>query len=175
MAVYRDEVAVIKSRDLGESDKLVTLFGRKRGRFTVVAKGIRLAKSRKRGHLETFNLCRVSCAEGKNIDILVEAEEFFSLDSDQMSTEEFERVGLAGMVVDRFLAEGISYRRIFDLWKAYIQSEHSAETTGCFVVDVIYDLGFISPQKKSDIETMLEKGSDLSRLRKYVEKILNNI
>lgn len=106
MAIYRDEVAVLKSRELGDFDKILVMFGKRRGKFSAVAKGIRRLTSRKRGHLETFNLCKVSCAEGKNLDVITEAEAYVIVDPDNLDSAEYDALGFAGLVLDTFFAGG---------------------------------------------------------------------
>ncbi|MDP5128260.1 MAG: recombination protein O N-terminal domain-containing protein, partial [Pontimonas sp.] len=46
MPTYRDDAIVLRTHLLGESDKIVTLLGRSRGKIRAVAKGIRKTTSR---------------------------------------------------------------------------------------------------------------------------------
>lgn len=46
---------VVKRRDLGEADRILTLFTREQGLLRVVAKGVRRIPSRRGGHLEPFS------------------------------------------------------------------------------------------------------------------------
>ncbi len=78
MPTYRDDAIVLRTHLLGESDKIVTLLGRSRGKIRAVAKGIRKTTSRFGARLELFNQVDVMLYEGKSLDIIQQAE---SLDS----------------------------------------------------------------------------------------------
>lgn len=175
MAVFRDEVTVLKSRDLGEYDRILILFGKRRGKFSVVAKGVRKMTSRKRGHLQTFCLCKVACAEGRSLDIIVDAEEYFSLDGKNIPVDEFARIGLAGRVMDKFLPAGVPDIKVYRMWKIYIQGQHSILETKDFVVGVINILGFVSSAQKKSWDEVAEDKINVDVLRKWVERILNDM
>jgi len=55
MALEKTEAVVLKSQDLGETSKIITLYTRKSGKIQVVAKGARGLKSRFYGSLEVIN------------------------------------------------------------------------------------------------------------------------
>lgn len=173
MAIFRDEVIVLKSRDFKESDKLLVLFGRRRGKFSAIAKGIRKLSSRKRGHLETFSLCKVSCAEGKSIDIVIEADVVKALDTKDIEYEEYDRIGFAAFVLDRFIPFGTTENDIFDFWLEYFDTDHSSMSTRNFVLKTLRNLGFVSNEDIKDwIQT---NGDNIRSLRTWVLKILDTI
>jgi DNA repair protein RecO (recombination protein O) len=74
MPTYRDDAIVLRTHLLGESDKIVTLLGRKRGKIRAVAKGIRKTTSRFGARLEPFNQVDAMFYEGKSLDIIQQAE-----------------------------------------------------------------------------------------------------
>lgn len=175
MAVFRDEVCILKSKNFGESDKILTLFGKRRGKFNAIAKGIRKITSRKRGHLQTFSVSKISYALGKSLDLIVEAEEVFNIDSSKISSVEFNSLGFAAMVIDKFLPEDISDPNVYKAWRKYLKTNHEPEITGYFVINVLDYLGFLSTQQKNMWRESVSKSSDLSNLKKYVDKIINNL
>lgn len=71
---YTSVGIILGKRNLGEADKIITLFSKDFGKISMVAKGVRRPKSRKRGHLEIFNLIKFQGISGKSMDIIVEAE-----------------------------------------------------------------------------------------------------
>lgn len=175
MAIFRDEVTIIKSRDLGEYDRILILFGKRKGKFSVVAKGVRRITSRKRGHLQTFSLCKVACAEGRSLDIVIDAEESFSLDGKVIPVDEFERIGLAGRIMDKFLPEGVPDMRVYNMWQTFIQGQHSLLETKNFVVGVLNTLGFVSAVQKKAWDEVADDKLEINTLQKWVEGILNNM
>ncbi len=71
---FRTEGVILLQRNLGEADKLLTIYTRDYGKLTCIAKGVRKPTSRKSGHIELGNWCKVFVARGKNIDLLAEVE-----------------------------------------------------------------------------------------------------
>jgi DNA repair protein RecO (recombination protein O) len=74
MPTYRDDAIVLRTHLLGESDKIVTLLARQRGKIRAVAKGVRKTTSRFGARLEPFNQVDVMVYEGKSLDIIQQAE-----------------------------------------------------------------------------------------------------
>jgi DNA repair protein RecO (recombination protein O) len=70
----RTEGVILHRRDFGEKDRILTIFTRKMGRISVIAKGVRSPQSKKAGHLEPFMRSMLLIARGKNLHILTQAE-----------------------------------------------------------------------------------------------------
>ncbi len=74
MAVYRDTGVVLRVTKLGEADRIVTLLTRRTGRVRAVAKGVRRTRSKFGSRLEPFSHVDVQLYEGRNLDIVTQAE-----------------------------------------------------------------------------------------------------
>lgn len=72
--LYRVSAIVLKRRDQGEADRLLTVFTRDRGKLTLLAKGVRRPASRKAGHIEPFTVVDLLVAKGKSLDLVTQAE-----------------------------------------------------------------------------------------------------
>jgi len=72
--VYKTQAIVLRQRKLGEADKIVTLYTAHGGKVDAVAKGVRRTKSRLAGHLEPLTLGSYLLAEGRELDIVTQAE-----------------------------------------------------------------------------------------------------
>jgi DNA repair protein RecO (recombination protein O) len=72
--LYRVSAVVLKRRDMGETDRLLTVFTRDRGKLALLAKGVRKSASRKAGHIEPFTYVDLLIAKGHNLDLLTQAE-----------------------------------------------------------------------------------------------------
>ena len=68
--LYRDEAVVLRTHDLGEADRIVTMLSRAHGRIRGVAKGVRRTKSRFGGRLEPFSMVDVQLYEGRTLDVI---------------------------------------------------------------------------------------------------------
>ncbi len=74
MPLYRDEAVVLRTHKLGEADRIITLLTREHGRVRAVAKGVRKTTSRWGSRLEPFTHVDLQLAEGRNLDVVTQAE-----------------------------------------------------------------------------------------------------
>ncbi len=72
--LYRAEAIVLKSMNVGEADKILTVYTDTRGKLSVVAKGIRRTTSRLSGYVQRFTRARLLIAKGRNLDIVTQSE-----------------------------------------------------------------------------------------------------
>jgi DNA repair protein RecO (recombination protein O) len=74
MTLYRDEGIVLRTYKLGEADRIVVFFTVGRGKVRAVAKGVRKTRSRFGGRLEPPNRISLQLYEGRELDIVTQAE-----------------------------------------------------------------------------------------------------
>ncbi|MBB6629378.1 DNA repair protein RecO [Nocardioides sp. KIGAM211] len=74
MPLYRDEAIVLRTHKLGEADRIITLLTRQHGLVRAVAKGVRRTSSKFGSRLEPFTHVDLQLAEGRNLDIITQAE-----------------------------------------------------------------------------------------------------
>src|SRR5881628_1264153 len=72
--LYKSEAVIIKRSNLGEADKILTIFTPNFGKLRVVAKGVRKVTSRLAGHVELFTRSQMLLAKGRNLDIVTQSE-----------------------------------------------------------------------------------------------------
>ncbi len=68
------EGIILKRRNLGETDRILTVFSYQKGKITVLAKGVRKITSRRAGNVELLNRGLLYLHQGKNFYILTEAQ-----------------------------------------------------------------------------------------------------
>lgn len=78
MPLYRDAAIVLRTHNLGEADRIVTLLSRGRGKIRAVAKGVRRTKSKFGARLEPGMVVDLQCYEGRNLDTVTQAESLAS-------------------------------------------------------------------------------------------------
>jgi DNA repair protein RecO (recombination protein O) len=113
--LYRVQAIVIRRRDWGEADRLLTLYSHERGKMQAVAKGARKPASRKAGHVELFTHVRLLIARSRSIDIITQAE---TVEAHHQLRESLERSTLAhyfAELLDRFTGEGEPDQALFNL------------------------------------------------------------
>ena len=72
--LYRTEAIILGRFDYGEADRILTVYTPHRGKFRVIAKGVRRPLSRLGPHLEYFTRCRLMLAKGRELDTVTGAE-----------------------------------------------------------------------------------------------------
>jgi len=71
---YSTTAIVLKRTDVGEADRILTLFTPHKGKVHVIAKGVRRFTSKRAGHLELLSHSLLQMALGRNLDIVTQAE-----------------------------------------------------------------------------------------------------
>jgi DNA repair protein RecO (recombination protein O) len=73
-ASYHARAIVLRVRNLGETDRVMTLLSAERGKFDATARGARRPKGKLSAVAQPFVLARFLLAHGRNIDIATQAE-----------------------------------------------------------------------------------------------------
>jgi DNA repair protein RecO (recombination protein O) len=73
VAVYHADAIIIRSQEYGESDRLLSLFSREKGRIQAIAKGVRKPKSRQRGGTQLFTYADFLLYRGRSLDVVNQA------------------------------------------------------------------------------------------------------
>lgn len=74
MALYRDQGIVLRTWKLGETDRILNVLAQGRGKVRAVAKGVRRPGSKFGGRLEPYSHVDLQLYEGRNLDIVRQAE-----------------------------------------------------------------------------------------------------
>ncbi len=102
---YKTEAIVMRRTDIGEADRILTLFTPEHGKLRAIAKGIRKPASRKAGHLELLTRVDLLLAHGRDLDHITQAQ---SLDAFSAVRDDLTRLAYASYVIellDRFTVE----------------------------------------------------------------------
>ena len=103
MSLVKTPAIVLSTRNLGEADKLVTLFTHRHGKIKGTAKGARRIKSRFGGSLEPFTHCQVILFQ-KTRDSLYRIQQVDIRQSFRELREDLERILWASRVTGLTLA-----------------------------------------------------------------------
>lgn len=74
MRSYRDEAVVLRTHDLAESDRIVTLLTRSHGQVRAVARGVRRTSSKFGARLEPFGVVDIQLFPGRSLDVVTQVE-----------------------------------------------------------------------------------------------------
>jgi DNA repair protein RecO (recombination protein O) len=112
---YSSEAIVLKRIDLGEADRVLTLFTPHKGKVHVIAKGVRRITSKRAGHLELLSHSQLQLALGRTFDIVTQAEareSFLHLRSEMWHTT----CGFyLAELVDRFIEDNTEHSNVYNL------------------------------------------------------------
>jgi len=76
---------VLRSREYGEGNRLITLFSREEGKLLAVARGVKKPRAKLAGALQHFALLEVQLAAGRRFDVITQArvlDAFYGLRAD---------------------------------------------------------------------------------------------
>lgn len=114
-SLYRVEAVVLRHRDLGEADRLLTLYSREHGKLRATVRAARKITSRLGGHVEPLTHTSLVLVRGRTLDSVTQAqalETFSGLRNDLLTTAR----GLhAVALVDLFTEEQEPQPALFDL------------------------------------------------------------
>jgi DNA repair protein RecO (recombination protein O) len=128
MALYHANVIVLKTRNMGEADRVLMLLSEDLGKFQAVVKGARRERSRFVGCTLPFNYLKAMFFTGKSLDSLSQAElihSFFKLRED-LTTMAYANLWVE--LIDGFIPEKVEVREVFQfLLAAFVTLEHTAD------------------------------------------------
>lgn len=143
---YASEGIVIARRNYSESDRIIVVFTKDYGRVSLLAKSVRLPKSRKRGHVEVFSYIKFLASSGSGLDYLTEVE---TVDTFGTSRKDLSRVSLLyyfSEVIGKVTREHEKNEQLFDLILSYfegIKDESKLKSMKkSFIKDVLTCLGY---------------------------------
>lgn len=106
MPLYRSDGVVLRTYKLGEADRIVVIYTRTRGKVRAVAKGVRRTKSRFGARLEPGSIVHAQFYEGRNLDIVTQAETVQRLGLLRSDLGRYGRAALVLETIDHLTQEG---------------------------------------------------------------------
>lgn len=167
------EGIVLKRRNIGEADRILTVLTRNYGKLQVKAVGVRKISSKRSSHIEPLNYIVMSLYKGKAMPILTEIttkESFAEIKTD------LHKIGFAYHLcelVDGLCPEGQENRIVFDLLRQVLfdlcESVNLAERIHEFEVALLTTLGYWSSSSAQlntayVIESILERRLKTARM-----------
>lgn len=154
---------VLGRKNIGETDRLMTVLTRFNGKMLLRAKGVRGVESKRRSHVELFNTIKIQVIEGKSFPILGQTELLSDrsfLKSDLMSLRiAFHLVELVG----KMLPEHERQEEVFDLLDRALSSispqrwANEPQLIDVFETRLLTMLGYGSASLGQDIEVLIEE------------------
>lgn len=148
MRAFTVQGIILKRKNVGEADRILTVFTREAGKLQIKAKGVRKIASKRSSHIEPLNIASLTLYKGLGIPILTEATaiEHFS----NVKTE-LKRLALAYHIcelVDGLCPENQESEIIFSLLQDVLRELSENENIGPvihdFEINLLKVLGYYS-------------------------------
>ncbi len=163
--VYTTHAIVLKRRNVGEADRILTIFSKENGRMRVYARGVRRVYSRRAPHLEVFSHVSLVIYKGK---IWESVSEVTPIDAFWALRAQLPRVSAAYYLcelVDALTPERQEHRDVYTLLLGTLvelgESKRDPITvTEHFALELLRILGYLARDRKltsGQIEPYIER------------------
>src|SRR3989344_6826119 len=143
MSHYNVECVVLKSTNYQDADKIFVFFGKNKGKFSAVAKGVRKISSRRSGNLDILNHVVLGISESSSgFKIVTEAKTIDSFLPLKKSMEGLVYGYYVLELVYRLLEEGVADDKIFNLLTTVLRNMAQDGATALSEM-VLFEVGFI--------------------------------
>jgi DNA repair protein RecO (recombination protein O) len=183
-SAYSVSAVILKRRNWGETDKILTLLTREIGKIRVIAKGVRKINSKRGGFLEPFRIVKLTLHAGNRLDYVTEVSSIAHIDNLNI-----QNIGYAYFVcelVDKLTPEAEKHEELYFLLQE-ILTKISKSADSKYIIKIFDDyanvllkmLGYLDNQRVISyaeiipfVERIVEK-----RLKspKLIAKIQNNM
>lgn len=183
MKLYKTEGIVIKRKNIGEADRILTVMTRDHGKLKVIAKGIRRIRSRRSGHVEVFCQSRFTLYQGRTFDSVTEVSRLsiydFPHDNLQKVSYAYYLCELTDLLIperqEMFQAYNLLEGSFYALCKTQTDAESDAVVSK-FAIELLRELGFLPHNNViprgniySFIESIVERKL---KTPKFIEKVV---
>lgn len=179
------EGIILKRRNVGEADRIITILTREYGKLVIKAVGVRKVSSKRSSHIEPLNHTFLSLYKGKGMPILTEIT---TKESFPQIKEDLVKIGFAYHLcelIDGLCPEGQENTHVFDLLRHVLadlcKEGNVVERIHEFEVALLTTLGYWSNQTTDVntayvIEHILERRLRTMRMlpKLFLEKKVDN-
>ncbi|MEK7472828.1 MAG: DNA repair protein RecO [Patescibacteria group bacterium] len=174
---YSSEGIILSRKNYSEVDRILVVLSKHFGKVSLLAKGIRKIKSKKRGHLEIFSKIKFSAAKSHGMDIVTEVD---TLNDFAKVRTNLNKISLAYYfceVVNKITHEDGHASTVYDLLSTVLeQLKQETELKKLrlkFIYDLLTNMGYWPVAKKlveADIvlDDVIEKKINSIRVGKKV-------
>jgi len=148
MRNFRDRVVILKSINYSEADKILIVFGKEFGKFSLLAKGMRKLTSKNRGNMQTLSIADISFYKGQGMPLLLETKAVVIPDFTILDIDNTRRVL---HLVSRLTGEEQPYPKVFDALVSAIKGGLDDERTNRFRVLLLIEEGLIHDMRQCSI------------------------
>lgn len=147
MKTYKTKGIVLKRKNIGEADRILTLLSLEDGKIQVIAKGVRKINSRRSSHIELLNFSELSLYKNHNfLPIVTEAQTINDFSNIKANLEKIAYAYYLCELVNSLCAENQENRNAFFLLKSTLldlsEKKNEKEVVSNFEKELLRLLGF---------------------------------
>lgn len=121
MKIYKTKGIILKRQDLGEADRILTIYTASQGKIRTLARGVRKVLSKLGGHLELFNLVDLGLSEGKGLDTITACQTIEPFRNLRNNLKKTSLVCYVTELIDKLVLEKQKDYRIFRLLRELLE------------------------------------------------------
>lgn len=181
-APYRAEGIILKRKNVGETDRILTVFTSQFGKMRLIAKGIRRINSRRAPYLEVFSRVTLFIHHGKTIDGVTDVAAIATYGRIRTDLHRVSMAYFLCELIDALLPEKQEHRDVYLLFTNALAALDKGDDalmhaqSRRFALELLWALGFLPRGRKlagrklqSFIENITEKHL---RTPQFVRKML---
>lgn len=152
--VYKAEGIILKRKNVGEADRILTIFTKEYGKVRAIAKGVRKMTSRRAPHLEIFMRVGVILHAGKSLESISEVTPIEIYEDIRSDLARISMAYYLCELVDSLLPERQEHRDVFMLLTEALEATRVTEVHGIykisktFTLELLWVLGFLPHGKE---------------------------
>ena len=151
-AIYKTQGIIIKKADLGEADRLFTIYTQNYGKLHLRAKSVRKNESKLKGFLELFTYAEFFIARSKTIDIITDVNPLDVFPALHASLTSLGKAYYASEILDKLIAGPERDESLWHLILDYFQKLDTAIEANDFESCLLILLGYRLPASQPPTE-----------------------
>ena len=122
------QAIVLSRRDFRESDQIISLYTKEKGKLELLARGVKKITSKNSAHLEPFSLVDIDIAYGKELNHLTKVQPIEYFKNIRKDLEKSLSASYIVSITDKFIHSDEEDERIFVFiksWMEYVNTQSS--------------------------------------------------
>jgi len=148
MHFIKDEGFIIRRRNFGDADRMVTIFSRQNGKISLVAKGVRKITSRRGAFLEPLNLINFHAVKSHSKHILTEVELVSSFPENRGNISNYQKIFLVCELIESLCGENEPIATLYKRLLEFLYDDKRYSSFLQFKTDLLVTLGYWNPERR---------------------------
>jgi len=140
------DAVILRLWDVGEADRMLSIYSREEGKGRALAKGVRRPRSRRAGHLQPLSHTRLLLAHARSAPIVAQAEAVETFPSLREDVTRYAHAAHVAELVERLVWEGEHYpglhAALLETLRAVAQEAHPDWPVRHFELRLLHWVGF---------------------------------